>query len=166
MSELFFRNVPKTAILAKKAIVWHVRPNLGKMRIFLKKGLCYFLPLFSPNFMPSFGKILWAVSEINSVTDVRTDKGDIIELVPSLVQKFSRPWFSFSNIRNFKIPWFSFLKNRKHFLKTMIFVFKNKKLQNMPLQFVYLWSWWPFTQIPFLWVNVGCWGQFCHLLKT
>ena len=32
----FFRNVPKTAILAKNGHFSHVRPNLGKMRIFLK----------------------------------------------------------------------------------------------------------------------------------
>ena len=41
--------------------------------------------------MPSFGKILGAVSEINCVTnertDGRTDKGDIIEPVFSLVQQ-------------------------------------------------------------------------------
>ena len=61
----FFRNVPKTAIFAKTGHFWHVRLNLGKMRIFLKKGLCYFLPLLSPNFMPLFGTILGAVSEIN-----------------------------------------------------------------------------------------------------
>ena len=51
---------------AKMAILWHVRPNLGKMRFFQKKGSAIFLPLLSPNFMPGFGKILGAVSEINS----------------------------------------------------------------------------------------------------
>ena len=34
-----------------------------------KKGSAIFLPLLSPNLMPSFGKILGAVSEINCVTD-------------------------------------------------------------------------------------------------
>ena len=47
--------------------------------------------------MPSFGKILGAVSEINCVTDgrtdARTDKGDIIEPVASLVQKAEKYFF-------------------------------------------------------------------------
>ena len=56
-----------------------------------KKGSAIFSPLLSPNFMPSFGKILGAVSENNCVTNEqthrRTDKDDIIEPVASLVQK-------------------------------------------------------------------------------
>ena len=87
----------------KMTIYWHVRPNLGKMRIFLKKkGSAIFLPLLAPNFMPSFGKILGAVSEINCVTDgrknERTDKGDIIEPVASLVQKIY-VFFSPANLK-------------------------------------------------------------------
>ena len=81
--EPFYRNVPKTAILAKNGHFF--------ARIFSqKKGSAIFLPLLSLNFMPSFGKILGAVSEINCVTDARThgrtDKGEIIEPVASLVQ--------------------------------------------------------------------------------
>ena len=55
------------------------------MRVFLKKGSTIFLPLLSLNFMPSFGKILGAVTEINCVkegrTDERKDKDYIIEPV-------------------------------------------------------------------------------------
>ena len=40
--------------------------------------------------MPSFGKILGVVSEINCVTNGLTDKGDIIEPVASLVQQVLR----------------------------------------------------------------------------
>ena len=49
-----------------------------------KSGRATFLTLFTPNFVPSFGKILGAVSEIIRVgctdarTDGRTDNTDII----------------------------------------------------------------------------------------
>ena len=81
--ESFFRKVPKTVILA---IFWHVWPKSAKMRIFIKIEPCYFLPLLSPNFMPSFRKIIGAVSEINSLhtsihTYIHPYKGDPIEPV-------------------------------------------------------------------------------------
>ena len=79
--ESFFRKVPKTvAILARLA-------KIGQNENFYKKsGRAIFLPLLSPNFMPSFRKIVGAVSEINSLrtherTDERTNKGEIIEPV-------------------------------------------------------------------------------------
>ena len=68
------------------AIFWHVRPNLGKIRIVLKKRLCYLCTLIVPQLHAKFREILGAVSEINCVTNGRTDKGEIIEPVASLVQ--------------------------------------------------------------------------------
>ena len=67
--ELFFRNVPKTAILAKNGHFFARQAKFGQNENFSQKsGSAIFLPLLSPNFMPSFGKILGAVSEINCVT--------------------------------------------------------------------------------------------------
>ena len=64
----FFRKVPKTAILVQNG---HFLARLAKFlqnEIFSKKsGRAIFLPLLSPNFMPSFRKIVEAVSEINSL---------------------------------------------------------------------------------------------------
>ena len=84
--EPFFRKVPKTAILAKNGHFFARQAKFGQNENFSKKsGRAIFLQLLTPNFMPSFGKILGAVSEINCVTDARTDartdKGDIIEPV-------------------------------------------------------------------------------------
>ena len=68
--EPFFRKVPKTAILAKNGHFLARLAKIGQNENFSQKsGRAIFLPLLSPNFMPSFGKILGAVSEINCVTD-------------------------------------------------------------------------------------------------
>ena len=92
--EPFSRNVPKTAILAKNGHFLHFRPNLGKMRIFLKKKGSAIFTLIVSQLHAKFLKILGAVSKINCVTygrsHARTDKGDIIEPVASLVQKIIR----------------------------------------------------------------------------
>jgi hypothetical protein len=65
--EPFFRKVPKTVILGQNG---HFSARLAKFgqneNFSQKNGRAIFLPLFSPNFMPSFRKILRAVSEINS----------------------------------------------------------------------------------------------------
>ena len=67
MWEPFFRNVPKTAILAKNGHFSHARPNLGKMRIFLKKrALLYFYPYCRPTSYQVSEKIILAVSGINN----------------------------------------------------------------------------------------------------
>ena len=92
--ELFFRKVPKTVILAKNGNFLARLAKFGQNENFSKKkGSAISLPLLSPNFMPSFGKILGAVSEINCVTYGRTHgqthKGDIIEPVAALVQSVS-----------------------------------------------------------------------------
>ena len=85
----FFRKVPKTAILAKNGDFLARYAKIGQNANFSqKKGSAICLPFLSSNFMPSFEKIFEAVSEINSVTDARMDeRDDIIERVPSLVQK-------------------------------------------------------------------------------
>ena len=61
----FFRKVPKTVILAISL------PRLAKIgqneNFYQKSGRAIFLPLLSPNFLPSFRKIVTAISEINSV---------------------------------------------------------------------------------------------------
>ena len=50
------------------AIFWHVWQKSAKMKIFIKnRAVLFFLPLLPPNFMPSFRKIVGAVSEINSL---------------------------------------------------------------------------------------------------
>ena len=73
--ELFFRNVPKTAILGKNGHFFAHWAKFGQNENFSQKlGRAIFLPLLNPNFMPSFGKILGAVSEINCVTKARTDE--------------------------------------------------------------------------------------------
>ena len=68
----------------------HFLAHLAKIgqndNFYKKSGHAIFLPLLSPNFMPSFRKILDAVSEINSLqksgrTNWRMDKGDITEPV-------------------------------------------------------------------------------------
>ena len=74
-------------ILGQNGIFLVRLDKFGQNENFFKKSLVSFVP----NFMPSFRKILGAVSEINCVTygrtDARTDKGDIIEPVASLGQK-------------------------------------------------------------------------------
>ena len=68
--ESFFRKNsdfgPKWPFFRTLGQIW------AKWEFFQKKGSAIFLPLLSPNFMPSFEKILGAVSEINCVTDVQT----------------------------------------------------------------------------------------------
>ena len=57
--EPFFAKSQKLRFWPKMSIFWHVWPNSGKMRIFLKKrALLSFYPYCSLNFMPSFGKSL------------------------------------------------------------------------------------------------------------
>ena len=53
--EPFFRNVPKTAILAKNGH-FLARWAKGKIRIFLKKGFCYFFTLIVPQLHARFRK--------------------------------------------------------------------------------------------------------------
>ena len=88
--QAFFRNVPKTVILEKMVIFWHVRPNLGKMRIFLNKGFCYLFTLIVPQLHAKFRENPWSGFWDQFVTHARTDrctnKGNIIEPVASLVQ--------------------------------------------------------------------------------
>ena len=81
--EQFFRNVPKLRFWPKMAIFWHIRPNLGKMRIFLKKGSSIFTLIVS-RLHAKFQKNPWSGFRDQlryERTDVRTDKGDIIEPV-------------------------------------------------------------------------------------
>ena len=67
--EPFFRKVPKTSILAKNGYFLTRLAKFGQNEnISQRRGFAIFLPLLSPNFMPSFGKIHGAVSEINCVT--------------------------------------------------------------------------------------------------
>ena len=66
----------------KMAIFSHVRPNLGKMRIFLKKkGLYYLFTLIVPKLHAKFWENPRSGFRDQFVTDVLTDKGDIIEPV-------------------------------------------------------------------------------------
>ena len=72
--ESFFRNVPKTAILAKNGYFW----------------LCYFFTLIVPELHAKFRKNPWSSfrDQLRDIrTDERMDEGDIIEPVASLVQK-------------------------------------------------------------------------------
>ena len=73
--EQFFRKFQKHVILGQNG---HFLAHLAKIgqneKFYQKSGRAIFLPLLSPNFMPSFRKIVGAVSEINSLrTDGRTD---------------------------------------------------------------------------------------------
>ena len=70
--ELFFRNVPKTVILAKNGHFWHVRPNLGKIIIFLKKRLCYLFTLIVPQIHAKFRENHWSGFRDQFVTNERT----------------------------------------------------------------------------------------------
>ena len=81
--EQIFRKFQKTVILGQNG---HFSAHLAKIgqneKFYQKSGRAIFLPLLSPNFMPSFRKIVRAVSEINSLrTYEHTDKGDPIEPV-------------------------------------------------------------------------------------
>ena len=79
--EPFFRKVPKTAILAKNGHFLARLARFGQNENFSqKKDSAIFLPLLSPNFMTSFGKILGEVSEMNCVTDARTDRRTKVKL--------------------------------------------------------------------------------------
>ena len=79
--EQFFLKFWKTLILGQNG---HFSAHLAKIgqneNFYQKSGRAIFLPLLSRNFMPSFRKIVGAVSEINSLrTDGRTHKSDITE---------------------------------------------------------------------------------------
>ena len=83
--ESFFRKVPKTLTLDKMAIFWHARPNLGKMRIFLKNRAVLFFSLIVPQIHAKFRKNPWSrfrdqLRDIHTY-GARTDKGQIIEPV-------------------------------------------------------------------------------------
>ena len=64
----FFSNSKKTVILGQNG---HFSAHLAKIgqneKFYQKSGRAIFLPLLSPNFMPSFRKMVRAVSEINSL---------------------------------------------------------------------------------------------------
>ena len=66
--EQFFRKFQKHVILGQNG---HFLARLAKIgqneKFYQKSGRAIFLPLLSPNFMPSFRKIVGAVSEINSL---------------------------------------------------------------------------------------------------
>ena len=66
--EQFFRKFQKTVIVGQNG---HFSAHLAKIdqneKFYQKSGRAIFLPLLSPNFMPSFRKIVRAVSEINSL---------------------------------------------------------------------------------------------------
>ena len=77
--EQILRKFQKTVILGRKG---HFSAHLAKIgqneKFYQKSARAIFLPLLSPNFMPSFRKIGGAVSEINSLhTSEHPDKGDI-----------------------------------------------------------------------------------------
>ena len=81
--ERIFRKFQKTVILGQND---HFSAHLAKIgqneNFYQKSGRAVFLPLLSPNFMPSFRKIVGAVSEINSLlTNELTYIGDPIEPV-------------------------------------------------------------------------------------
>ena len=76
--EQFFRKFKKHVILGQNG---HFLAHLAKIgqneKFYQKSGRAIFLPLLSPNFMPSFRKIVGAVSEDQFVThgnpEIRTD---------------------------------------------------------------------------------------------
>ena len=72
------------------AIFSHVRPNLAKMRIFLKNRAVLFFTLIVPQLHAKFRENPWSGFR-DQLHDIHTyeitDKGDIIEPVASLVQK-------------------------------------------------------------------------------
>ena len=66
--EQFLRKFPKTVILGQDGHFLAHLAKIGQNENFNKKsGRAIFLPLLSPNFIPSFRKIVGAVSEINSL---------------------------------------------------------------------------------------------------
>ena len=68
--KLFFHHVQKLWFWPFFGTFGQNRP---KWEFLLKIEPCYFLPSFSHNFIPSFRKIVWAVSEINSLhTSIHT----------------------------------------------------------------------------------------------
>ena len=77
----FFAMSQKLRFWPKIAIFSHVRPNLGKIRIF---GLCYLFTLIVPQLHAKFRKNPWSGFRDQlryERTNERTDKGDIIEPV-------------------------------------------------------------------------------------
>ena len=85
----FYANSKKLWFWAKMAIFQHIWPKSAKMRNFIKnRAVLFFYPYCPPNFMPSFRKIVRAVSEINSL---RTYIGETIEPV-AFAGSTSVPW--------------------------------------------------------------------------
>ena len=72
--EPFFAMSQKLRFWPKMAIFSHDRPNLGKMRIFLKKGLCYLFTLIVPQLHAKFWKNPWSGFRDQFVTNGRTDE--------------------------------------------------------------------------------------------
>ena len=65
--------------MSKNLNFWHLIPLNPRIKIFFQNsGRVTFFTLLTPNFMQSFRKIEWAVSEIfkDGLTDGLTDKGD------------------------------------------------------------------------------------------
>ena len=71
--ELFFRNVPKTAILAKIAMFGTLGRILGKIRIFLQKKALIFFNLIVPQLHAKFRKNSWS-GFWDQLRDGRTDE--------------------------------------------------------------------------------------------
>ena len=100
-SETSNEQIPRNAKkLVKNCDFGHFLAHLAKIgqnvNFHQKSGRAIFIPLLSPNFMPSFGKILGAVSEINSLHPyihpyIHTYKGDPIEPV-AFTGSTSIPW--------------------------------------------------------------------------
>ena len=83
----FYANSKKLWFWAKMAIFQHIWPKSAKMRNFIKnRAVLFFYPYCPPTCLPSFRKIVGAVSEINLLhtsehPNIHTDKGDLIEPV-------------------------------------------------------------------------------------
>ena len=102
--ERFFHKVQKTAKNGKKL---PKMPILAKSAIFTKKkGHATFEPLWMPNFMPSFRKILRAFFEKSRYerTDGRTDKSNSIG--PVGLQPGTKKVSHFSRHPNVCYPFF------------------------------------------------------------
>ena len=69
----FFAMSQKLRFWPKMAIFWHVRQNLGKMRIFLKKGLCYLFTFIVPQLHAKFRGNPQSGFRDEFVTNGRTD---------------------------------------------------------------------------------------------
>ena len=95
--EQIFRKFQKTVILGQNGHFSAHLAKIGRNEKFEQKSVpAIFLPLLSPNFMPSFRKIVRAVSEINSLDTyihpyIHTSKGETIEPV-AFAGSTSAPW--------------------------------------------------------------------------